>query len=201
MPTPITPPDAPATSPYATERAIETYYNSLKAYAAQNVSHETALRTAFSNLLESGAKTANWTLVPELSLENGRKPDGTLRNCFKIPCGYWEAKDLGDDLETEIAKKIAVGYPLTNIVFEDSRTAVLYQNKQRVLKADITKPANLTGLLHRFFTHTNEQIDEYRAAVTAFSGRIPDLADALKTIIADARLTNPRFVAAFTQFY
>ena len=188
-------------SPYATDRAVKSYYAALQAYAAQNVSHETALRTAFSNLLESGAKAANWTLVPELSLSNGRKPDGTLRDEYKIPRGYWEAKDTADDLESEIAKKIAVGYPLTNTVFEDTRTAVLYQNRQRVLVADLQKPANLTGLLHRFFTHTNERIDEYRTAVSEFSGRIPDLADALKTIIADARLTNPRFVAAFAQFY
>lgn len=188
-------------SPFVPPKAVLSYYDALEAYAAQNVTHETALRTAFSNLLESGAKVAGWTLVPELSLSNGRKPDGTMRDEFKIPRGYWEAKDTADDLESEIAKKIAVGYPLVNTVFEDTRTAVLYQNKQRVLVANLRKPEKLTGLLHQFFTHTNERIDEYRVAVSEFSGRIPDLADALKTIIAEARETNTRFVAAFAQFY
>ena len=29
-----------------------------------------------------------------------------------LPRGYWEAKDTQDDLETEIRKKKAKGYPL-----------------------------------------------------------------------------------------
>jgi hypothetical protein len=54
---------------------------------------------------------------------------------FKIPRGYWEAKDTNDDLDTEIKAKIARGYPLTNIIFEDTRWAVLYQNGRPAFEA------------------------------------------------------------------
>jgi hypothetical protein len=33
--------------------------------------------------------------------------------------GYWEAKDSDGKLDSEIKKKIAKGYPLTNTIFED----------------------------------------------------------------------------------
>jgi hypothetical protein len=43
-----------------------------------------------------------------------------------------EAKDTRDDLDAEIARKLAKGYPQDNIIFEDSRIAVLIQNRQEV---------------------------------------------------------------------
>jgi hypothetical protein len=46
--------------------------------------------------------------------------------------GYWEAKDTADKLDTEIEKKRKAGYPLNNIIFEDTATAVLYQHGQRI---------------------------------------------------------------------
>lgn len=38
-----------------------------------------ALRTAFSNLLSHYAQYVKWTLIPELTLANGARPDGVLR--------------------------------------------------------------------------------------------------------------------------
>ena len=55
--------------------------------------------------------------------------------------GHWEAKDTSDDLDAEIAKKIKRGYPLKNIIFEDTRTGVLIQNRQAVMPADLRDPA------------------------------------------------------------
>lgn len=45
-----------------------------------------------------------------------------------MPFGYWEAKDVGDNLEREIADKFRKGYPRDNIVFTDDVTAVLVQS-------------------------------------------------------------------------
>jgi hypothetical protein len=56
-----------------------------------------------------------------------------------------------DDLVTEIRKKIAVGYPTTNTLFEDTRRAVLYQNNKPVLEVDLTRPKELTTILDSFF--------------------------------------------------
>ena len=64
--------------------------------------------------------------------DNLVRPDGTFRDSNSLPRGYWEAKDTKDNLDTEIRKKSAKGYRLTNTIFEDTQTAVLYQNKQEV---------------------------------------------------------------------
>src|SRR6266566_1959264 len=135
----------------AHKRAIDTYYKELSAYQDKNVTHETALRSAFQNLLAVFAQSASWTLIPEQRLANGKRPDGTLRDAFNLPRGYWEAKDTKDDLATEIRKKISAGYPTSNTIFEDTRRAVLYQNNKPILEADLTQPKELTGVLDSFF--------------------------------------------------
>src|SRR6266568_3582385 len=125
------------------KRAIDHYYKELAAYHTHKVTPETAVRSAFQNLLAAFAQSANWTLIPEQTLANGKRPDGTLRDTFNLPRGYWEAKDIKDDLNTEIRKKINIGYPVTNTIFEDTRRAVLYQNNKPVLEVDLTQPKSL----------------------------------------------------------
>ena len=56
-------------------------------------------------------------------------PDGTVRDEYRLARGWWEAKDTGDKLATEIQKKLKAGYPTRNIIFEDTQTAVLYQDR------------------------------------------------------------------------
>src|SRR5438552_1060343 len=92
-----------------THKFVQAYYRTLEAYTTQNIYHETAVRSAFQNLLADSARTHGWMLIPELSSSGtGRVvPDGTLRDANGLPRGYWEAKDTKDDLEAEIRKKIA----------------------------------------------------------------------------------------------
>src|SRR5947209_17670737 len=133
------------------KRAIDHYYKELAAYHTYKVTHETAVRSAFQNLLAIFAQSANWILIPEQRLANGKRPDGTLRDSFNLPRGYWEAKDTKDDLYTEIRKKITAGYPISNTIFEDTRRAILYQNSRPVLAADLTQLRELTTVLDQFF--------------------------------------------------
>lgn len=102
------------------DKAIERYYRDLERYRAHGATHEMATRTAFQGLLAALADEIGWALIPELRLDNGRRPDGTLRD-GTFTRGFWEAKDTGDDLTTEVHKKIRDGYPTTNIIFEDTR--------------------------------------------------------------------------------
>ena len=83
-------------------KAIDAYYTALATYHTQDVTHEQATRLAFSTLLDAVSKTIGWTLVLEQNLSNRKRPDGTLQDSFKIPRGYWEAKDTNDDLDAEI---------------------------------------------------------------------------------------------------
>ena len=154
-------------------KAIDAYYAALVTYHTQDVMHEQATRLAFSTLLDAVSKTVGWTLVLEQTLSNRKRPDGTLQDSFKIPRGYWEAKDTNDDLDAEIKAKIARGYPLTNIIFEDTRRAVLYQNGRPAFEADLKQRSQLVALLNQFFSYTGEQIEEFHAAVKEFQERIP----------------------------
>lgn len=56
-------------------------------------------------------------------------PDGTVRDEFRLARGWWEAKDTSDKLASEIQKKLKAGYPARNTIFEDTQTAVLYQDR------------------------------------------------------------------------
>ena len=117
---------------------LTAYYAALEAYGKQGVTHEGALRSAFQNLLAETGRRTGWTLIPELA-SGSIRPDGTFRDEYFLNHGYWEAKDTNDNLEAEIQKKIAKGYPLTNIIFEDTQRAYLYQNGQVAMQADLTQ--------------------------------------------------------------
>ena len=110
---------------------IKKYHATLTDITKQGAHNEGAVRDAFGGLLRAVGKKYELTLITEHPV--GRiRVDGVLKNSFGYPLGYWEAKDVKDILEVEITKKIAKDYPLQNIIFEDTRTAVLFQNKRRV---------------------------------------------------------------------
>ncbi len=187
-----------------THRSVKAYYETLKGYAGQDISHETAVRSAFQNLLADVAKLHGWTLIPELShsAKTGTvRPDGTIRDNSYLPRGYWEAKDTSDDLDAEIRKKIAKGYPTTNILFEDTRTAVLYQDAQEVRRIDLKDADALASLLNEFFAYSEPDIDQFEHAVGEFKERVPQLALGLTEKIGDAHKNNPRFISAFGEFF
>jgi predicted helicase len=185
-------------------RLIREYYRSREEMSAQNVEHELALRHSFQDLLGDSARLHGWTLIAELGAKAGGhtvRPDATLRDANSIPRGYWEAKDSRDDLAREIEHKIRRGYPLTNTIFEDTRRAVLYQNRDRVLEVDLSDPAELVRLLHRFYSHTEPEIKEFEAAVEEFEQRVPDLAKGLAVKIKEAHDRNRPFQEAFAAFF
>jgi hypothetical protein len=189
------------TSIKPTHKAIQAYYESLEAYSGQGVSLESAVRSAFQNLLAETARSQRWTLVPELSMKvkgSTIRPDETVRDDdWQLPRGYWEAKDTGDSLDDEIRKKIARGYPLLNTIFEDTRHGVLFQNGREVLRAKLDDRQSLATLLNQFYSHTERDIEGFEQAVAEFQERIPTLAKALLDKIEEAHKKNAKFQGAF----
>jgi predicted helicase len=110
-------------------------------------------------------------------------------------------KTTDDDLDEEIKKKKAKGYPLTNIIFEDTRVAVLYQSKQEALRVDLTDSAQLVRLLQQFFSYIEPDIEGFENAIDEFKGRVPELAKGLLHKIKEAHKSNRKFIAAFEAFY
>ena len=182
------------------KKAIDHYYQELAAYQEKKVTHETAVRSAFQNLLATFAQSANWVLIPEQTLANGKRPDGTMRDSFNLPRGYWEAKDTKDDLHVEIRKKISAGYPISNTIFEDTRRAILYQNNKLALDIDLTNAKELVTVLDSFFHYAAPDIATFEHAVADFKESIPDLAQGLVQRIQEEHAKNKTFVAAFTNF-
>ncbi|MBL8880275.1 MAG: hypothetical protein JNG88_14270, partial [Phycisphaerales bacterium] len=109
-------------------KLIEKYYADLKDLAHQNVFQELGTRNPFYNLLSDFGKTHDWTLIAEHEKKLGGRsvyPDGTFKDDMYLVRGYWEAKDTADKLDVEIERKRKAGYPLSNMIFEDTATAVL----------------------------------------------------------------------------
>ena len=188
-----------------THKPVREYYTALDRYAQLGVTHETAVRSAFQFLLESCGRQFDWTLVPEHSMTGDQnKPiivDGVLMDGFRLIHGYWEAKDIHDDLPAEIVRKFEKGYPRDNILFQTPHRALLWQNGQQVRDANLTDPTQLIKILDTFFAYRPPEYTEWEEAVAQFKDRVPDIGNGLADLIQEERDANPHFVAAFGAFH
>ena len=161
--------------------------------------NEKSIRFAFQNLLSFYCEKRNLSLIPELRYGNV-EPDGTVRDNFLNDYGYWESKDTKDDLELEIEKKIAKGYPTNNIIFEDSERVILYQDGQKVAEVKTANERALDKILKRFLNFELPEVKEFRTAIEIFRENLPKLAAALRKIIKEqAQNKNKAFLDAQQQ--
>ena len=193
----------PAVTIKPTDAAIRNYQSTLQRLKQQQgVEHEGGLRRAFGDLLRVTArKRKAGRSIEELRVSGGRvRPDGTLRDRWQLPHGYWEAKDGRDDLEVEIRRKRERDYPFSNIIFEDTNTAILYQNERRILQADCNNRTELADLLTQFYRHETPDFSSFEEAVDRFAGEVPQIAQGLQQRINAARVGNAAFQRAFADF-
>ena len=160
--------------------------------------NEGTISRAFVNLINAYAKPRSLELVEKLDYFNARRkkrltPDGTLKNILRLDYGFWESKDTDDDLQVEIARKFDKGYPDSNILFEDSQTAILYQDGQRLLTAPFEKDEALDELLTAYVSFENQDVVEFREAVERFKNDIPNIVTALRGMIQQQGAANAPF--------
>lgn len=182
---------------------IEEYYSELERIIAfSGVRNEESIRGAFQTCLSSYCKEhkGNFALVTELRTLTGVKPDGTVKDSNRMSRGYWEAKDLADNLDAEIRKKFNLGYPQDNILFENSRTAVLYQKGYQTMRIDMRRPGELHRLIKRFLDYELPQIKKFREAQSQFAEDLPVVLDELRSTIEDAKATNAHHRDAAADF-
>ena len=188
-----------------THKPIRDYYTALDRYTRLGVTHETAVSSAFQFLLESCGRQFDWTLVPEHSMTSDLNRriviDGALIDGFRLIHGYWEAKDIHDDLPTEVVRKFERGYPRDNILFQTPHRALLWQNGHQVRDADLTDPTQLIKILDTFFAYRLPEYTEWEEAVAHFKDRVPDIGSELANLIQKERAASPRFTGAFKAFY
>lgn len=159
--------------------------------------NESTINGPFKNLLNYYAQSRNLLLVPEiqLKLQTGYiRPDGTLRNALTFDCGYWESKDTKDRLEDEINNKFRRGYPKSNIIFEDSETAILYQEGVRIGEVPMLKePKELDFLLTEFVSHERPEVRNFNKAIETFTQDLPKILQELRRIIDEEAVSNPMY--------
>lgn len=158
---------------------IKAYLGDLRRLKDQHVEHELALKVPFQTLLDKSARRRGWMLVPELSTYSGGKrvvPNGTVRDEYRLSRGWWESKDTSDKLYAEIEKKLRAGYPTRNTIFEDSQTAVLFQDRTEAGEFSLQEPPAIALLLNTFFSHDESDEREFRRAMEEFKSRIPPCA-------------------------
>lgn len=162
------------------------------------------MREAFKDLLKGWARSHDLVFVPEYEYETAtrdrRYVDGPLRYSLRVPFGYWEAKDQKDDLYAEIEIKRRRGHPRDNIIFEDSREAVLIQNRQEVVRCPVNDTSGLEKLLKVFFGYQRPEIADSRKAVEHFKTDLPAILTALREIIEAAERDNAGFREAGERF-
>ena len=167
------------------QRLINTYMAEIdRLRKFGGTSTEQVIREAFKDLLKNWARSNALVFIPELQYDTnlGTRvyPDGTILHDVRVPLGYWEAKDTADKLDDEIAKKRLKGYPQDNILYENSETCVLWQNRVEVLRCKMSDLAALERLLTLFFGYQRPEIAEFRSAVQQFKTDLPAVLTALR---------------------
>ena len=189
-----------------THKPLKTFYTELKQYENLGATNETEVRLAFATLLQHYARQNNLTLICEKSLRTPQNTtiyvDGMLTdNDFGLPRGYWEAKDLHDNLAVAVRQKFDAGYPQDNILFTTQERAILYQNGQKVMDVDIAEPEAFIRVLHTFFRYEQTDIANWERAVVEFKDRVPALGQRAAVLIQNEEDTNTRFQKAFADFH
>ena len=182
---------------------IDSYYEQLRELIEfGGATNEENIRPAFQNCLVAycGEHSERFVLVPELRSDRSNKPDGTIRDSLRMTRGLWEAKDTHDDLDREIRNKLGQGYSGDNILFENSRTAVLVQGDQEVLRTDMANAAALDELIRRFLNYELPQIQEFRDARQQFKDDLPAVLESLRETIVEAEASNSEYQGAAQLF-
>ncbi len=165
---------------------------------------ESVVREAFKDLLKRWGRQHDLVFIPEHEIETPSKErryvDGALLYELRLPFGYWEAKDEKDDLDAEIEYKFKRGYPEDNIIFEDTREAVLIQNGEEIIRSPVDDTKKLEKLLTLFFSYERKEIAAFRKAVKKFKEDLPAVLEALRAKVADAYKSNMAFRTAAAKF-
>lgn len=184
---------------------IQQYFNHLSDLRrVSGTGRETVVREAFKDLLKGCARSHDLIFVPEYEIETParerRYVDGALLHELRTPFGYWEAKDEKDDLDVEIGIKFDRGYPQDNIIFEDSRNAVLFQDREEAIRCAIEDVNRLQALLDLFFGHKDKVYAEFLKAIEQFKADLPAVLKLLRETIETSERENENFRRAAADF-
>ena len=155
---------------------------------------EINIRGAFAKCLDAYCRERNLALILELESDKGTRPDGTVRDKMRLDYGHWEAKDAADNLEHQIAKKRARGYPGDNILYENGKTAILIRNDEEVLRVQMDSDAAIDAIIRNFLSYCPPEIADFHKAIKQFHADLPNILQTLRAMIEKAYRDNPDFI-------
>ncbi|QTN19366.1 N-6 DNA methylase [Brevundimonas sp. AJA228-03] len=185
------------------QQLINAYLKDLANYRRIGGTTEGVTSEAFKDLLKAWAKPFGYTLITQHAFTTTAKVNNRVDGAImleRFPIGYWEAKDEDDDLDVEIEKKFRRGYPKTNIIFEDTHRAVLWQHGKFVMDCAVTDGPELGKLLDIFFGYEREETTNFKKAVAQFKVDLPPVLDILREQIDAAQANVPAFQSAAAAF-
>ena len=179
--------------------------------AASGSDNELQTRRAFENCLDDYCRehSEGLTLVAEQRIAGRARPDGTatqvipdgtVRDAMRLARGYWEAKDIRDDLDAEIRNKFNSGYPSDNIIFQNQEEAALYQDGVEAMRVDMSSEDDLHLLIKRFLDYELPQSRRLRSAQRQFNADLPSVLSNLREAVDAAQLDNAGYQAAAAEF-
>ncbi|MEQ6118834.1 N-6 DNA methylase [Reichenbachiella sp. MALMAid0571] len=188
------------------KQLINQYYNHLHSLKKSGISNEMAIKQPFDTLVQQLASSRHYIYALEVTIKNDNgkniRPDGVLMNELRIHKGYVESKDKDDSIDEEINKKLYKdGYPKTNILFQDSETAVLIQNGEEVQRVKMQEVDQLQAILKTFIEYKPKYLADFESALEKFKEDIPTIVDTLRNLIAEQNETNPTYVKARDTFW
>ena len=184
---------------------INQYYTNLdRARQFGRSRNEDAIKSYFWMLLNDYAHKNNYEVVREVycmgTCGSKVKPDGILKNLWGLDVGYWESKDEKDVIDDEIGAKIKKGYPLSNTLFEDSQTAVLFQRGEEVMRVSVRDTDKLHAIITAFISYKNEAVYKFEDAIEKFKHDIPVIIETLRRRIEEAGAKNEKFIKERDKF-
>ncbi len=151
---------------------------------------ETSTRVAFQKLLEKYCDK-KFQLVPEYR-DSTISLDGTVKDVFCVSWGYWHHTH---DLDKEIQNQL--GLPKDNMLFEDSKTAVLIQEGKEVQRVSLIETQKLDELMICFFNYKRPYVREFYQAIERFRSNLPAILDTLHETLK--KQTHQEFKTAFNR--
>ncbi|MFM6023585.1 MAG: DNA methyltransferase, partial [Dolichospermum sp.] len=101
----------------------------------------------------------------------------------------------------EIAAKLNKGYPDSNILFEDSQTAVLIQAGTETQRVSMRDADALDSIINNFINFVRPEVRDFREAIEIFKQDIPIILDSLRNLIDCQEGNNELFETARKKFW
>jgi len=186
-------------------RLIQRYYkevDDLIQYGGSDI--EAVISHKFGDLIDLYCQKRNLKLIPQLDYKTKEgkliRPDGTIKNALRIEYGFWESK-ANVNLEDEIRKKFNAGYPKSNILFEDGKIAILYQNGEEIKRCKIRDEKDLDKIISLLVNFEHPEVKSFNEAVEQFKKDIPKVVEALNGMIEKQETDNADFKKVRTTFH